>query len=324
MVGFSHSLPFDPTYGYDLEALLKVEPAPEPDDFKDFWEMTRKAADEVPLDLRAKPSAVSLPNHHVWEVSFASLDRVRIAGWLTLPKHGPAESGFVISHGYGGREAPDAWLPARNSAAIFPCARGLGLSRHASIPADSHRHVIHGLESRETYVHRGCVADVWAAASVLISMAPSVVHKLNYVGASFGGGIGALALPWDTRFRRAFLEVPSFGQHPLRLALRSCGSAEAVRNHVREHPEAARILSYFDASVAAKYIAIPTMVAAALFDPAVPPPGQFAVYNAIPGLKELKVMRAGHFNYAGSLEEAHRVRLALEAFMTPGGEDRRA
>ncbi|MEZ5576382.1 MAG: hypothetical protein R3F44_12440 [Candidatus Competibacteraceae bacterium] len=38
-------------------------------------------------------------------------------------------------------------------------------------------------------------------------------------------------------------------------------------------------------------------VAAARFDPAVPPPGQFAVYNALAGPKELFVLRAGHFDH---------------------------
>ena len=44
-------------------------------------------------------------------------------------------------------------------------------------------------------------------------------RRLDYMGISFGGGIGALALPWDERFHRAHLNVPSFGHHPLRLTL---------------------------------------------------------------------------------------------------------
>jgi cephalosporin-C deacetylase len=53
-------------------------------------------------------------------------------------------------------------------------------------------------------------------------------------------------------------------------------------------------------------------VGAALFDPHVPPPGQFAVHNALAGPRELLVLRAGHFEYPGEraetaiLEEAQR------------------
>jgi cephalosporin-C deacetylase len=28
-----------------------------------------------------------------------------------------------------------------------------------------------------------------------------------------------MALPWDDRFQRAYLEVPSFGNHPLRVQM---------------------------------------------------------------------------------------------------------
>ncbi|GAA2530813.1 hypothetical protein GCM10010295_10590 [Streptomyces intermedius] len=52
-------------------------------------------------------------------------------------------------------------------------------------------------------------------------------------------------------------------------------------------------------------IRVPTLVAAALFDPAVPPPGQFAVHNALPDdLRTLHVLSAGHFDHPGAEEEA--------------------
>lgn len=36
-VSFTHDLPFDPTYGYDLHALLKVGAPEEPEDLAEFW-----------------------------------------------------------------------------------------------------------------------------------------------------------------------------------------------------------------------------------------------------------------------------------------------
>jgi cephalosporin-C deacetylase len=46
-------------------------------------------------------------------------------------------------------------------------------------------------------------------------------------------------------------------------------------------------------------------VAPALFDPAVAPPCQFAVANALPKSKfnEIFILDAGHFEYAGSMEQ---------------------
>ncbi|MCF7996350.1 MAG: acetylxylan esterase, partial [Chromatiaceae bacterium] len=44
-------------------------------------------------------------------------------------------------------------------------------------------------------------------------------------------------------------------------------------------------LAYYDAGSAARFIRQPMLVAAALFDPSVAPPTQFAIYNALAGPK---------------------------------------
>lgn len=300
---FSHTFPFDPTHGCDPDALQRIGPAPEPADFTQFWRETFAAARTVPLALELNPSHCTFEHFDVFDVSFVSLGGVRIQGWLTKPKSGRITAGLVVSHGYGGRDQPDDWLPVPSAAAIFPCARGLSLSRMSGVPDAADGHVLFGIESRESYIHRGCAADVWAAASALIAAVPETAAQLDYIGGSFGGGIGALALPWDGRFRRAVLSVPSFGQHPLRLQMPCIGSGEAVRRHALLHPEVMEVLPYFDASVAASHLNIPTLVVPACFDPAVPPPGQFAVANAIAGPKSVHVRAAGHFEHPGTSDE---------------------
>jgi cephalosporin-C deacetylase len=69
--------------------------------------------------------------------------------------------------------------------------------------------------------------------------------------------------------------------------------------------------------VAARFTSIPVHVAAALFDPAVAPPGQFAVYNALPGEKQLFVLDAGHFDYPGKAGQEQLLRAELERFFAP-------
>lgn len=82
-----------------------------------------------------------------------------------------------------------------------------------------------------------------------------------------------------------------------------------MRRYVQKHPEALEVLRYYDAAVAASYFTVPVFVSCSLFDPAVPPPGQFAIYNAISGVeKELFEEPAGHFEYA----EAPAVQAALQ------------
>ena len=304
-----HPFPFDPAYGYD-EAKLRTVPAPPgPDDFAPFWERTYHETRAIPPALERRRIESPEADFEVDEIEFDSLDGVRISGWLTVPKQGPIEHGLVVGHGYGGRDGPAF---ARGAVAISPCARGFNRSARPGIPGDAPRHVLHGIKSRETYCHRGCVADLWSAATALLELYPEMASRLHYSGTSFGGGIGALALPWDGRFRKAFLEVPSFGNHPLRVQLPCIGSGESVRHYHRRHPEVLDVLAYFDAATAARYLEIPVFVAAALFDPAVPPPGQFAVYNGLRGPKELFIRQAGHFPSPSEESENREIEARLD------------
>ncbi|MBC2594455.1 glycoside hydrolase family 3 C-terminal domain-containing protein [Ruficoccus amylovorans] len=69
---------------------------------------------------------------------------------------------------------------------------------------------------------------------------PKRIHKAAAIIETFSPGmmggkavaeaaLGPLAIPWDELIKRGFLEVPSFGNHPLRLELPSSGSGKAVR-----------------------------------------------------------------------------------------------
>lgn len=219
-MSIDHDFPFDPTYQYDLDALLKVGAPQGPEDFETFWRAEYTEALDIPLKMSQREVECPQPGYRLFEVEYDSL---------------------------------------------------------------------------------GSVADYWLAASALLELYPQAKDRLYYLGESFGGGIGALMLPWDARFKKAYLNIPSFGNHPLRITLPCVGSGQSIQEHYHEgHTEILNVLQYFDAATAASHIQIPVFVAAATFDPAVPPPGQFAVYNALPGPKELFIRQAAHFDLAGN------------------------
>ncbi|TDE08887.1 acetylxylan esterase [Jiangella asiatica] len=304
---------FDATYGHDLAALSRVGAPDEPAGFAEFWTGLYERARDVDTAPAVRPVR-GRPGHY--DVEFTSLDGVRLGGWLVLPPDGAAERALVVGHGYGGRAEPELDLVGPGTAALFAASRGLptrGLV--PGIPPVGAEHVLHGIESVETYVHGGCAADVWCAASALLDLLPEPPARLGYVSSSFGGGIGALALPWDDRFDGGALHVPSFGNHDLRLTMPCTGSGEAVRHHIAGHPRAREVLRFFDAATAARRLRIPMVVAPALWDPAVPPPGQFAVHNAIPGRKELVVFAAGHADYPGKAADTERYLAAVRVLV---------
>jgi cephalosporin-C deacetylase len=177
-------------------------------------------------------------------------------------------------------------------------------------------HVLHGIAARETYVHGGCVADTWCAVTALQHLVPEAAARIAYLGGSFGGGIGTLALPWDDRIDAGCLVVPSFGNHPLRLTFPCVGSGAAVRRHVQRHPDVLDVLRYFDAATAAKFVRVPTHVGLALADASVPPPGQFAIFNALAGPRERFLLRRGHVDDFEATDEAAALRASQRDFLS--------
>jgi cephalosporin-C deacetylase len=308
-----HGFPFDPTYGYNLDSLKQVGHPEEPADFVSFWTNRFNLTTQIPPRIERRiANGFKHPDIDVFEIEFDSLDQFRVGGWLTVPKTQRVSRGIVIGHGYGGRTQPDLFLSDPPAAMIFPCARGFDRSMRPNLPGQAAAHVLHGIETPQTYLPGKCAADLWAASSALLELFPQTAEDLLYRGVSFGGGIGALAIAWDNRLRRAFLDVPTFGNHPLRLTMQCIGSGESVRQYSKSHPHVINVLQYFDAATAAHHTHIPVMVSAAVFDPAVPPPGQFAVYNSLAGARRLFVREASHFTFPGQTQEDARLQIEIK------------
>ncbi|MDQ0643193.1 acetylxylan esterase [Microbacterium murale] len=283
---------------YSLTALLTPpEPPAEPVDFDEFWQQTFNEFGTGTVGWEVVRDFPATETHQVAEVRFASSADELATAYLMIPHASDAvRRGLVVGHGYGGRAGPDLDQVPADTAAIFPCAPGTNAHTPSRFPALPDEHVLAGIAHRGTYSHRFAAADIWRAATVLLDAVPAVSGALDLSGSSFGGGIGAMALPWDSRFRRAALDVPSFGDHRVRLSRRCTGSGEAVRQHVRRHPEVRSVLDYFDAAIAARRIRIPVQVSPAILDPAVDPRGQFAVYHALRCPKRLRARANGHLD----------------------------
>jgi cephalosporin-C deacetylase len=297
--------PFDPTYGLGLDALRAITPPAPPPGFDDFWRARHVRARGVDPKPQLSESASTHPDWHVHDIIYTSTDDVRIGGWLLLPREGAVTRGLVVGHGYGGRDQPDFDIPVQATAVLFPCCRGMSRSRRPPISDDPAWHVLHDIDKPERYILGGCVEDLWLAVSVLTGLYPWLDRRIGYAGTSFGGGVGALAIAFDKRIDLGHLVVPTFGNMPIWLILPTIGSGHAVQAYERTHRDVLKTLSLFDAAAAATRIEIPMLVAVARFDPAVAPPCQFSVANALATSKhhEIVVLDAGHCDYPGMAEQ---------------------
>ena len=215
------------------------------------------------------------------------------------PRAGTVRRGLIVGHGYGGRDEPDFDVPVEETAVLFPCCRGLSRSRRPPISTDSDGHVLHDIDSPERYILGGCVEDLWLAVSALSELYPELDGRIGYAGTSFGGGVGALAIAFDSRIDRGHLALPTFANMPLWLTLPTVGSGHSVQTYQKTHKDVLKTLSLFDAATAARRIKIPMLLAVARFDPAVAPPCQFSVANALPTSNhhEIVILDTGHFDY---------------------------
>ncbi len=232
-----------------------------------------------------------------YDIQYHSTDGFVIGGWLLEPEHQEVRQCIIVGHGYGGRSQPDYHFNIPHTAYLFPCFRGISRSRSDKVSDQPQWHVLHHIEDPNRYILGGCADDLWLAVSLMLQLYPHASDRIGYMGISFGGGIGALALPWDSRVHRIHLNVPTFGCHPLRIKLPSLGSANSVSNYVERLGHIPATLTYYDAAIAAGFTSQPLHIAAALFDPMVAPPGQFAIYNAWTGPKDLFLLDAGHYAY---------------------------
>lgn len=298
MSSFQHCYSFDPSYGHNLESLRQILPPPESDDFAPFWTNRYQKAVEIEPRVELIGGGRTQPGFELNDIVYTSTDGYRIGGWLLTPTKAPVRRALLIGHGYGGRDGPDTNFPVADAAYLFPCFRGLSRSRREGISDNPAYHVLHDIDKPPHYLIGGCVEDVWVGISALLRMFPEAEGHIGYQGTSLAGGIGAMAIGWDRRIQRGALNVPTFGYQALRLNLPTTGSGDAVARFHRQQGNVMDTLRYYDAALAARHIRVPIHVAAALFDPVVAPPSQFAVYNALAGPKDLFVLDGGHFDYS--------------------------
>lgn len=292
-----HAFSFDPSYGYDEAALRRIRaPDNAPEDFISFWRECHRQAGTIPLDLTVETLASPRPGFRCLRCQYTVWPDYRVGAWILVPEGAVVpDLGVVVGHGYGGRDGPEPERAGTDRVVIFPVAPGFQISPDSRLPHnDCARHVVHGIEKPETYLLASCAAALWRAVDVLEELFQKSFPRLHYIGWSFGGGMGALMLPWEKRYTSAELGQVTFANHPFRLRHACVGSGEAVRQLWKTHPEIQETLRYYDAASSLKHLHIPVAFGCSNFDPAVPPPGQWSAANAHPGPKVISPFPVGH------------------------------
>lgn len=308
---------FDPSYGYSKNQLLQVPTPQEPPGFLKHWQKRYSRVTAHTPQLKLSDSGRVENGFRILNAQFTSSHDFEIKGWVLKPEFKTVQRGLIMGHGYGGVDGPYTNLPFADAVIFQPCFRGLGLSTHPNISSQPQWHVLHNIQNYREYILGYCVEDLWLATSAFIHSFPEVEHHLGYMGISFSGGIGALALACEHRIQKAHFNVPTFGNYQLRLQLPTLGSGHSVQCFHRRNPTLTEnTLSFHDAAIAAKHIHVPMHFACAKSDPMVAPPGQFAIYNAVTAPKELFWLKCGHMDYPEQEQENQQLTHELTHFFS--------
>jgi cephalosporin-C deacetylase len=268
-----------------------------PPEFLTFWALTvaelQRASPAPVVDGRATPEA----GLQLDRVAYTSLGGSRISGYLLRPLTGRACPLIVHAHGYNDRyRAMTEW--ARRGFNVFGFdARGFGRSA-AGVEMAEEGYVLTGVESPETSILRGAVADYLQALRVAKELLGGQYTTVSFYGFSFGGALAlmAAALSRDPDF--VVLGQPTFGWNEERRRVSSAGSTREVNAYLEKYPwrldRVMATLAYFDTLHFAPLVKAPALVGIGLDDDIVPSRTVLAVVNHLCCPVEIRLLPVSH------------------------------
>jgi cephalosporin-C deacetylase-like acetyl esterase len=201
--------------GYALEDL--DVPLTRKSDFEDFWDNTLDELDAIKPNYKiTKQAILSNANYSVYLVEMMSLDNFLIKGWYRVPV-GKRNLPVVLQlPSLGGsfydirslNEQPKHGVPL--DFALFSLnIRGHGNSKgNIDVGTTFNHYIVEGLESKETYIYRGAVADCIRAIDFLMTRTELDKKKIVVEGASQGGALSLITAGLDNRIALCCPDVP--------------------------------------------------------------------------------------------------------------------
>jgi cephalosporin-C deacetylase len=282
-----------------------------PEDFDDFWARTLAEAQTVGLDYhRSLKNDFDLPGFIVEEISFAGMTGP-VQGWFAYPEGARRCPSFLWVPPYG-RESllPNQYGTRQGFASLSLNFHGLG-AFHQEKYAVERGYFAQGADDPETWIFRRMFQDAAIALRVLQAQIEVDEDRIGAMGMSQGAGIAIWLGAHSPIVKAVCADMPFLSaiNHTLTKTVYRYPLKE-VRDFMESIPLGeARVLntlSYFDTINQATRCNKPTHVSLGLKDPACRPETVRAVYDALPGKKELTVYDWGHDWHPDMVENNRR------------------
>lgn len=287
-----------------MSSLLQPYP---PEDLDAFWQAMWAEACMRPLVFRRSPALARTATHDVDLISLTGSAGQTVEGWFARPPGGAPLPAFLWIPPYG-RESllPNDFGTREGFASMSFNLHGLG-AFHREVYRPERGYFAEGAESPRSWVFRRMALDAMIALRVLAAQQEVDADRLAACGMSQGGGMAIWLGAYSSLVRAVCADMPFLSampyalsanvyRYPLKELVDFMDSAPGMRERVMD------TLSYFDTLNLATRCETPTQVALGLKDPACKPSAVRAVYEALPGPKQLLEYPGGHDWDRGMIE----------------------
>ena len=286
-----------------------------PDDFDAFWAGVLAQAAAIPLAPEAVPDPLrSGDGVETFQVTYASLDHLRIAGWYCRPagRTAPAPA-VVFLPGYQmDPPIPKEWA-RKGYCALSVAPRGK-LRSLARFNPGYPGLLTHDIVDRHTYAYRGFYVDAWRGVDFLLARPEVDGARLGVVGSSQGGGLVVTTAAMRPEVRAASAGCPYLCGFVDAIALAESYPYEEINDVLRAHPEqraaVEETVAYFDGVNFADRITCPIIVNVGRQDNVCPPETGQALFDRIRSADKRLYVYDGHGHDAGR----HQHQAVVDAF----------
>jgi cephalosporin-C deacetylase len=271
-----------------------------PEDFDAFWQEARAEADAVALECdRSFKNVYDWPGFTVESLAFRGVDGSPRHGWLSYPPGARRLPGFLWIAPYG-RESvlPNEYGTRPGFASLSFNFHGLD-SFHQEKYAPDRGYFAEGAGDPSTWVFRRMIQDCLIALRVLQAQVEVDAERIGVMGMSQGGGLAISCGAQSLIVKAVCADMPFLGNMEERLS----GNVhrypmkellDFMENEPLGKERLFHTLSYFDSAIQATRCRVPTHVSLGLRDPASKPDSVRAIFDALPGPKELSELDWGH------------------------------
>ena len=299
-----------------------VSKVAKPNDIDQFWESVLEEADKIPLDPEVVLDPLrSAEDVDVYQVSYNSLDWVRIAGWYSLPKerNGPLP-GLLQVPGYN-MEPPIPKNWARKGYAAFSAAPRGKLRSNLQFNPGYPGLLTYSIVDRNMYTYRGFYVDACRAIDFLSGRDEVASDRIGVTGHSQGGGLTVTTAALRPEIRAAAGGAPYLCGFMDAIGLTDAYPYQEITDYLRLHPGSrnavAETLSYFDGINLAHRIRCPIIISIGLQDSTCPPETGYAVFNAIASSDKNLYVYDGHGHDANQHEHEAIIDAFFERQLKP-------